>query len=1222
MGSRGRLGAIRRQATQQLGESRSDFDKEDDSLNRATELDSTAIRLLDHDMISAMASIPRKTLLIIDDAFAVLDLGLLSTSSSKDANDQSKSTTKQNAKSTCSGAKSIAASKQGFKSASSWKFKEAVSGIDQKYKVRKAQEVTQNIVGEFKVPNPRQQSSSNSFVRSIPIPTGNMQDGQEAQDKDDKESEFRQWAMGSLSLSEETDGGWMSEEKIFANFQENITHKMLCWDVYNGERHKASERPNDTAPSSKFKEAAQGLFGLKKFLTVHQRRRSRWGNRSKNSYCAQSEFDGNFKSISSSLFSDIEDPVHEGDLMFQDSSELGFNWEMSLWTNEEASSSDKKASRLPSLGQTRDVCSGASLRRPPAFVEPHRELAIQDAQHTPEFAYFRHCDKDGRVPFASVWRCFSDGVVDASCKSVNDLDLQVITKTVLDCTDDDQAMKGFDASGNQISDHGLHCFVKGLLSHPKAGDSIMELNFANNPMAMRSEAMISDLSRALGALPNLLSLNLSGVLLSGWTPESAASPSSSPSGSPKSSQGSRRSVVSVLCTALGKQRKLQNINFSNTGMGRYSQEACTSIGKLMGICPDLKHVDLSGNFFRHEGFAAVAASLKSSRLSSLSFARNSGVAGKTSFQHFNAIQILCESLQYNQSLEMLDISDTGSDADTAFCLEDALAFHPHMRSLDISGNPLGGSGLRALLRTLLGGKSEFESCKVEGHRDQAGSSNMVRFRHAHPDGSYRLNLAYPSQRALLRVLLKLSEKVRDREQAFRMFKHDGKPCRVLGERDKERGGYTVPAYGVCSFSFSLSTSRLTAVKEGNGRRFPAVRGDPRELPILLREARIRVSAVRYPIVRAMFAGNLTAEQQKRFIHACSKDLLFNHAQVAQLCKDRPEISQEVISSLFPSVEGKSSQLLLLSGVEDRVAIDMGKKVANCLWFQQMNPTGHYRLDLQHPSDHAVAETCLLVNTWEVEVVKSNGKPDVSQKGNFEMLRNEAHNEKPFVYGPEWNLPDSGQLTFDYMSPRRPPPGQRPISEVNCLHMIEALHRSTAKDDAKLKALWALSVRMYVSASQLRTLLAIVESRASKRDLFCMLFCRVTDFGKLLSTEVLHSDKVFTNEDRQILLHRLGHLCLFNPLAPECTRYHCLLSVYEQRMVIECLVQLTLKEPGINFHDSVLNGSLCVVPATWSINVPLHNQLFECNYQAATPNMAARRALLEKYVGSTYDGDTK
>jgi hypothetical protein len=638
----------------------------------------------------------------------------------------------------------------------------------------------------------------------------------------------------------------------------------------------------------------------------------------------------------------------------------------------------------------------------------------------------------------------------------------------------------------------------------------------------------------------------------------------------------------------------------------------------MGTCADLVKADLSWNFFRQEGFQALAGALKHSRLTSLSVARNSGVAGKTQFQHYNPLQLLIEGLQYNSTMQTLDVSETGCGSDSAFVLEDAIISHPNMKWLDISGNPLGGSGLRAILRMLLGGQSPFEQCSIQNHREQPNvTSNVVKFRYAHPDGSYRLNLSYPHQRANLRVLLKLSEKVRDRELTFRQFKLDGKPCRVPAEKDKVTDQFVVPTHGICSFSFSMSASRLD--RGGLVSADKGVRGEVKELLKLLREARIHVTAIRYPIVRTMFGQLITVDEQKRFIHACSKDLLFNHAQVSQLCKDRKEVAQTIVQALFPSVEGKSSQLMLLSCLSERWAPVLAKDVQNCLWFQALNPSGAYRLDLMIPSDYAVAETCLLVNTWEAELSKAQGKPDTSQKGNYEMLRNEAHNEKPFVYGPEWNLPDYGVLTFDYMSSRRPPPGQRCMSEVNCLTLIETLRRSSATEDSKLKALRALSVRLYVSASQLRTLLAIVETPTSKREMFCILFTRVTDYGRLLSPDVLHNDKIFTNEDRTILLSRIGHLSLFNVLNPECVRYHCLLSVYEQRTIIDCLVKLAVKEPGINFHDATLNSSPHVVPATWADNhVPAINQVFECSYIATTSCIAARRSLAERYCGWSFD----
>merc|ERR1740129_139098 len=54
--------------------------------------------------------------------------------------------------------------------------------------------------------------------------------------------------------------------------------------------------------------------------------------------------------------------------------------------------------RLPSFGQAKDAAPGIALRRPPAFVEPHRKIMSSDVNRTPEYVYLRHCQRMGLVP--------------------------------------------------------------------------------------------------------------------------------------------------------------------------------------------------------------------------------------------------------------------------------------------------------------------------------------------------------------------------------------------------------------------------------------------------------------------------------------------------------------------------------------------------------------------------------------------------------------------------------------------------------------------------------------------------------------------------------------------------------------------------------------------------------------------------------------------------------
>lgn len=366
---------------------------------------------------------------------------------------------------------------------------------------------------------------------------------------------------------------------------------------------------------------------------------------------------------------------------------------------------------------------------------------------------------------------------------------------------------------------------------------------------------------------------------------------------------------------------------------------------------------------------------------------------------------------------------------------------------------------------------------------------------------------------------------------------------------------------------------------------------------LLQTARIRVSPLRFPLIRMIFLALLTQEQQRRFIHACSKDMCFNYSQITQLCADRPELASQTIASLFPNLSAKSSQLLLLRNLQPRLP-QVAREVCPCIWLQdgrrlgiqskpvrqstpkkEGNLTGKFNLDLARPTDYMIAENCLLVNAWEAETAKVKNLPNVSQRGNLEMLRNEALHEVPFDYSREWFLPSSGPLKFDYSSVRRPPPMTQAMPEVGqVLHFLQA--RSDADElqyDAavKLRALRAVSVHLYMSAQQFRLLIQVFSEGVHRQDFFCIFHTRVVDPSRLLSPDILHSN-IFSVADRREVVRRVGHLQLLNPMHPEGAEYECNLAVYEERMVVEFLVQLALKEPSGHVMSRMADGESVAV----------------------------------------------
>lgn len=393
----------------------------------------------------------------------------------------------------------------------------------------------------------------------------------------------------------------------------------------------------------------------------------------------------------------------------------------------------------------------------------------------------------------------------------------------------------------------------------------------------------------------------------------------------------------------------------------------------------------------------------------------------------------------------------------------------------------------------------------------------------------------------------------------------------------------------------------------------ALEADWLEVSGLLRDARLQVSSIRYPIVRRMFLSLVTREQQLRFVHACSRDVRFNSAQVSQLCDDRKEIAGQIVAALFPCVAGRTSQLLLLGGVQTSFT-SVSKEVSPCLWFQEGNLTGRYNLDLAKPADYTVAENCLLVNAWESEVGRLMSRPNVSQQGTYEMIRNESHNEMPFAYGRDWTLPSYGWLRFDYSSIRRPPALTAAMPAAS--EVTRYLSSNTLAHDAKLRALRAISVHMYLSSQQFRNLIQCFSPGVSRQDFFCTLHTRVVDPARLLGQEVLHAagaQAVFDAADREALLSRVGHLHLLNPLHPETVRFLCNLAVYEERTVIDFLVQLASKEPGGKVLVWSKDEKHAVVPASWADKgVPIEDLIYNCTYDSTIQNLAWRQSLAERH----------
>mmetsp|Transcript_105995 Transcript_105995/g.330579 ORF Transcript_105995/g.330579 Transcript_105995/m.330579 type:complete len:251 (-) Transcript_105995:146-898(-) len=231
-----------------------------------------------------------------------------------------------------------------------------------------------------------------------------------------------------------------------------------------------------------------------------------------------------------------------------------------------------------------------------------------------------------------------------------------------------------------------------------------------------------------------------------------------------------------------------------------------------------------------------------------------------------------------------------------------------------------------------------------------------------------------------------------------------------------------------------------------------------------------------------------------------------------------------------------------------------------------------------------------------------------------MLRNETLNEEPFAYGREWGLPSQGWLSFDYSSIRRPPATCGAMPEMN--EVPKFLRSASLPGSAKLRALRVVSVHMYMSTQQFKNIMnCFPEGCEDRQELFCMLYTRVVDPSRLLGSEVLRSPTLLRDCDRQALLKRIGHLHLLNPFHPEDVAYLCCLKVYEERMIVDFLVQLAVKEPGGRVVGAAVGANgRAALPVSWAdTGVPDEDIHFSCTYDTKTANLVWRQTLAERYT---------
>eukprot|EP00747_Dinoflagellata_sp_TGD_P138701 gnl/TRDRNA2_/TRDRNA2_175813_c5_seq1.p1 gnl/TRDRNA2_/TRDRNA2_175813_c5~~gnl/TRDRNA2_/TRDRNA2_175813_c5_seq1.p1 ORF type:complete len:1083 (-),score=187.20 gnl/TRDRNA2_/TRDRNA2_175813_c5_seq1:135-3383(-) len=664
------------------------------------------------------------------------------------------------------------------------------------------------------------------------------------------------------------------------------------------------------------------------------------------------------------------------------------------------------------------------------------------------------------------------------------------------------------------------------------------------------------------------------------------------------------------CEALIDQGNIAELNLAQTGIGKETQRSVASVAKMMSLVPYLTSINIGGNHIFHEGCEALAEALKKVKLlTSFDMSHNAtthilaprrlihhrGWQGKEmnalripppgvdpkmvvwgdddavyeDTPNFNPVALICEAMAENKSLITLHLANSGIDYCADYSLMAALVENHTLEVLDLSSNPHGEEGLRAILRMLMRDDSNIRRCDIYNFRDGAIAPGLVTSDLGAPSGHYDLELKHPQHRAVVRWLLHLSKAhgVSPAANSFMDIKWNGPLAsngKVYGPWcwPKENGaGFGVQHGGRLSFEYQLKVNL-----EGAETTTSAVNR-------WARSRRIPTSLTRFVTLFEMFNGLDTVGQQALLVGAIGDTCILKMCHLTKILRRCPSIKDFVLRTLFAHIENVDPLLLFEVASDNRnVARDFRKDARARFWFSEANPCGAFHLNLAAPMDHAVAERLHVINIFDASTAQKIHSSDTSQWGNYEGARNITFNDKHLTSFRSFQLRDHGTLIMDYVSPVHclPRRDARAVSTFFIDDLVEVLERSSSAWDDKVMALKFISHHMVVSVREVAKLLRCFPNpyekkrcktktetlRSIKRILvamnaygisgrqksafqyefdncrleaFIILFPRCTDAPMLGCSDVLYNSDLFTEKCAATVQRRLGAIRTFDAL---------------------------------------------------------------------------------------------
>eukprot|EP00931_Biecheleriopsis_adriatica_P073498 TRINITY_DN4776_c1_g2_i1.p1 TRINITY_DN4776_c1_g2~~TRINITY_DN4776_c1_g2_i1.p1 ORF type:complete len:1515 (+),score=303.88 TRINITY_DN4776_c1_g2_i1:282-4547(+) len=679
----------------------------------------------------------------------------------------------------------------------------------------------------------------------------------------------------------------------------------------------------------------------------------------------------------------------------------------------------------------------------------------------------------------------------------------------------------------------------------------------------------------------------------------------------------------VLCDGIGDHPCLETINLAGTGLGG-NRHTAECLRKLFAS-PTLTSVDLGWNCFDANDFDVMGAQVAAKdNLKYLAVDNTSSAMGNSDC----AVTRLIEWMAYDNSLGHFSCAMNRMDFKAGLVVEDSLEVHKKLRSINISHNPLGSLGLRSLLR-LISRKSNFlKHFEAEGcftgapdaddmmHPDSKLATTCKVFSFTNPGGRYKLDLARPYHRTLLRMLYKTCD--RYKVSVDKPFQELSYSLGQYTHATKDSNGvFNVAKEGVLSLYFNLESEieeNMKGIRDDDflgflKKHFSLTRFEPDPAKVT-------------PLFAKWLELYGRSMDQTVFLDAMCKDFNMSIAYIDFMCQSARTTVCQTMNSLLPCIPDDGASRFLAMHQFPKIQ-DFCKTYVTMealLLFNVQNPTGHYKLDLENSPHHAVAQRLLLLDRWESVVNKRYNRVDISSMGNKSHARNELIGGQPLLLRArcvaEWNLPEADEFELDYVTSYRTPANAIALTDELWEELMVSMYESKCNPPEKLKVMRSISHNIFITSKHMRQMVGYFSNPKDREEAFVMFYTRIVDMYNIKLCRVRFGKA----EEIERLMHRLGHAFFFPFFQPENAIFDLDLTKNDHRLCGNMVVGLAQREKASNIRDAVWireDGTVddfpMGVPRSWETSIPTSGN-FKCRYVCSADDrqFAYRKSLAQKY----------